>query len=264
MKPDYVRQYDSFEQRHWWFRVRRIILKGLLERHAGWKPGLRVVEVGTGPGETLQALYPADVVLAGVEPDASSAELAATRSGVPVWVGTVERLPPEVAREQPDLICLFDVLEHIQDDDGALDILREWLADGGRLALSVPAYNWMWGQQDVVNMHCRRYTRGDLCRKLEQHGFTVVRATYFNSILFPFIALFRLLARLPPWRNRPAHSDFDYSAGPFDRLLYGLFRLEWPLLKYVNLPFGGSCFVLARKATAGIVSGDAESGETCP
>ncbi|HPC58245.1 MAG TPA: hypothetical protein PK689_04535, partial [Kiritimatiellia bacterium] len=66
------------------------------------------------------------------------------------------------------------------------------------------------------------------------------------------------------WRNRPAHSDFDYSAGPFDRLLYGLFRLEWPLLKYVNLPFGGSCFVLARKATAGIVSGDAESGETCP
>lgn len=247
MKTDYSRQYDAFERNHWWFRVRRIVLKGLLDRHVGWKSGLRVVEVGTGPGENLQALYPADVVLAGVEPDAANAELAAARSGKPVYVGTVERLPPEVAREKPDLVCLFDVLEHIPDDEGALDVLREWLADGGYLALSVPAYRFMWGQQDVVNMHCRRYTRGELCRKLERHGFAVARATYFNFVLFPFIAAFRLLAKLPPWRNRPAHSDFDYSAGPLDRLLYGLFRVEWPFLKYVDAPFGGSCFVLARK-----------------
>ena len=117
MKPEYARQYDSLEQFHWWFRVRRIILKGLLERHAGWKSGLRVIEIGTGPGENLQALYPSNVTLKGVEPDASNAELAAARSGVPVFVGTVEQLPPEIAREKPDVICLFDVLEHIQDDD---------------------------------------------------------------------------------------------------------------------------------------------------
>ena len=77
MKSDYSRQYDAFERNHWWFRVRRIVLKGLLDRHVGWKPGLRVVEVGTGPGENLQALYPADVALAGVEPDPANAELAA-------------------------------------------------------------------------------------------------------------------------------------------------------------------------------------------
>jgi SAM-dependent methyltransferase len=247
MKPEYVRQYESFEQRHWWFRVRRIILKGLLDRHVGWKPGMAALEIGTGPGENLYALYPAGIELAGVEPDPDNAARAAARGPIPVHVGTLERLPPEAVRKKLDLICLFDVLEHIPDDDAALEALKGRLADRGQLALSVPAYNWMWGQQDVVNMHCRRYTRGELRRKLERHGFAVVRATYFNFVLFPFIAAFRLLAQLPPWRNRPAHSDFDYSAGLFDRALYGLFRLEWPLLKYVDAPFGGSCFVLARK-----------------
>ncbi len=247
MKPEYVRQYDSFEQNHWWFRVRRILLKGLLDRHAGWEPGMTVLEIGTGPGENLYSLYPAEVELAGVEPDPVNAARAASLGSVPVYVGTIEQLPPDAVRRKPDLICLFDVLEHLPEDDAALEILREQLADGGRLALSVPAYHWMWGQQDVVNMHCRRYTRGSLCRKLERHGFAVVRATYFNAVLFPLIALFRLLAKLPPWRNRPAHSDFEYSAGPLDSLMYGLFRMEWPLVKYVNLPFGGSCFVLARK-----------------
>ena len=247
MKPEYVLQYDSFERHHWWFRVRRIILKGLLDHHVGWRPGMNVLEIGTGPGENLYALYPPEVALVGMEPDPTNARLAAARGPVPVQEGTIEQLPPEVSATPQDLICLFDVIEHIEDDEAALDTLWRLLAQDGLLALSVPAYRWMWGQQDVVNLHYRRYTRKELCRKLQRHGFTVVRASYFNGILFPFIAVFRLLAKLPPLKNRPARSDFEYSAGPLNRLLYGLFRLEWPLLKHVNLPFGGSCFVLARK-----------------
>lgn len=247
MKNDYACAYASYERDHWWFKVRRIILKGLLDRHVSWRAGMRVVEIGTGPGENLGALYPGGIQLAGVEPDPANAERARQKGVAPVYVGTVERLPPEIVPGRQDLICLFDVLEHIADDEAALDRLRELLAEGGWLALSVPAYPWLWGQQDIVNMHCRRYTLSGLCRQLRRHGFAVVRATYFNTVLFPLIALFRLIARLPPWRNRPPRTDFDYSAGPFDALLHGLFRLEWPLLKYIDLPFGGSGFVLARK-----------------
>ena len=58
MKSDYSRQYDAFERNHWWFRVRRIVLKGLLDRHVGWQPGLRVVEAGTGVGKSLAYLGP--------------------------------------------------------------------------------------------------------------------------------------------------------------------------------------------------------------
>lgn len=247
MKDDYARAYVSYERDHWWFKARRVILKGLLNLHIPWKPGMRVVEIGTGPGENLGSLYPAGIALRGIEPDPANAAVANAKGGAPVFVGTVEQLPAEIARDPQDLICLFDVLEHIPDDGFALDALRAALADGGWLALSVPAYRWMWGQQDVVNMHCRRYTRSELCRKLENHGYSIVRATYFNSILFPPIALFRLLARLAMKKDRVARSDFEYSAGFLNYLLYGLFRLEWPLLKWVNFPFGGSCFVLARK-----------------
>ncbi len=223
MKPKYAQKYDSFEQDHWWFRVRRVILKGLLDQWVSWRPGMRVVEIGTGPGENLYSLYPKDIALAGVEPDHDNAALANSRGEVPVYAGTIERMPEEVSQTPQDLICMFDVLEHIQEDEAALDQLGTLLGEGGLLALSVPAYQWMWGQQDVVNMHCRRYTQKALCRKLKRHGFTIIHATYFNTILFPPVALFRLLAKLPPWKNKPARSDFEYSAGPINHLLYGLF-----------------------------------------
>jgi len=247
MKEKYAHDYDSYEQEHWWFKVRRIILKGMLDRYVPWKPGMKVVEIGTGPGENLYSLYPADIDLVGVEPDLDNAPLANSRGPIPVYPGTVEQAPAELARNQQELICMFDVLEHIEDDDHALDKLGELLCPGGLLALSVPAYQWMWGQQDVVNMHCRRYTQTELCGKLKQHGYKIVRTTYFNSILFPPIALFRLLARLTSKKDQPARSDFEYSAGFLNHVLYGLFRLEWPMLKFLSFPFGGSCFVLAKK-----------------
>jgi SAM-dependent methyltransferase len=247
MKQEYAHQYGSFEQTHWWFRARRVILKGLLDHHIPWRPGMPVVEIGVGPGENLYSLYPDGIDLAGVEPEPENAARANARGPVPVHVGTVERMPAEISSRPPELICMFDVIEHIEDDEAALDRLGALLGAGGRLALSVPAFQWMWGQQDVVNMHYRRYTRAGLCALLERHGFTIVRATYFCSVLFPPIALFRVLARIFSRKDKPAHSDFDYSAGPAEQLLYGLFRMEWPLLKYVNLPFGSSCFVLAQK-----------------
>ncbi len=251
MKQEYAHQYGSFEQKHWWFRARRVILKGLLDHHIAWKPGMPVVEIGVGPGENLYALYPDGIDLAGVEPEPENAAVANSRGPIPVYVGTVERMPEDISGRQQDLICLFDVLEHIEDDEAALDRLGDRLGDGGLLALSVPAFQWMWGQQDVVNMHYRRYTLAELCGKLKRHGFSIVRATYFSSFLFPPIALFRLLARLWSKGGKPAHSDFDYSAGPVEPLLYGLFRMEWPLLKYINFSFGSSCFVIAKKKAPG-------------
>lgn len=165
---------------------------------------MRVLEIGTGPGENLYSLYPADVVLAGVEPDRDNAARAGSRGPIPVYTGSVEQMPGEVVSGELDLVCMFDVLEHIEDDGGALEHVAELLCDGGRLALSVPAYQWMWGQQDVVNMHCRRYTRGELCRKLDRHGFEIVRATYFNTVLFLPIASLRLPARFMSRKDRPA------------------------------------------------------------
>ena len=61
---------------------------------------------------------------------------------------------------------MFDVLEHIEDEARALRIVNQKLKPGGRIALSVPAYMWLWGQQDIVNHHYRRYTVREVKWKL--------------------------------------------------------------------------------------------------
>jgi len=249
MKPDYALQYGRIEQTHWWFRARRIILRTLINRYVEWTDDSSVLEVGVGPGENLRRLYPAGVKRYGLEPDAGNARLASERSGCPVHVGVIEALPAELATRRYSVITLFDVLEHIQDDRGALRIIHERLTDEGWLFLSVPAYMWMWGRQDVVNLHCRRYRRSRLRRLVEEAGFDVHRATYFNSFLFPPIALFRLLAG-----DRPAQdenrSDFDVSTPGLNSILFLLFAAESLWLRALNFPFGVSIFLAARRRQA--------------
>jgi SAM-dependent methyltransferase len=141
---------------------------------------------------------------------------------------------------------MFDVLEHIPDDARALQIVNRKLRNGGRIVLAVPAYMWLWGQQDVVNQHCRRYTQGELREKLQAANFTVERTTYFNTFLFPPIAVIRLLARTG--RREPAQDgDFTYAPSSSNAVLFNLFSSERILLRFFDFPFGVSVFAAARK-----------------
>ena len=92
MQKTYAAQYHRFEKNHWWFRARRKILKDQV-RALPWPPQPHILEIGTGPGENLYSLYPADAVLAGVEPDAALAETARVRGPVPIYEATAEALP---------------------------------------------------------------------------------------------------------------------------------------------------------------------------
>jgi len=244
MKEEFSKSYVSLEQNHWWFRARRVILRNLMNRHIAWGRRPDILEIGVGPGENLYTLYPKDARVIGVEPDAENAAQADARGPYNVYCGTIEALPEPVLSRQYDAVCLFDVLEHIQDDVAALGVIHGLLKPGGFLVLTVPCYQWMWGLQDDVNLHYRRYTRSELKTKLLKQGFQIKRATYFNSLLFPVIALFRLLAKFKK-NKRKAESDFEVSIPFVDSIMYGLFRLESPLLRVMNFPFGVSCAVIA-------------------
>lgn len=248
MDATYAARYGEIERNHWWFRARRVILRSQMRKHVGWQLGMEVLEVGVGPGENLYSLYPDDVSLQGLEPEEHNATFANSRGEAPVYQGVLEKLPEPLAAKRYDVITLFDVLEHIEDDDAALDRLHTLLKPGGKLVLSVPAYMFLWGRQDVVNHHFRRYTGKELSGKLRAHGFKLVRRTYFNSLLFPPIALVRLLKRGSIEREAGAkQSDFDYQAGPVSALLFRLFRFEAFLLKFLSFPFGVSWFCVAEK-----------------
>ena len=141
---------------------------------------------------------------------------------------------------------MFDVLEHIPDDARALQIANRKLKQGGRIILSVPAYMWLWGQQDRVNQHHRRYTLRELKCKLQAANFSIERITYFNTFLFPPIAMVRLIAR---YCRQPhnAEGDFAYVRQPSNTALFTVFGAERFLLRYLDFPFGVSVFAAARK-----------------
>ena len=246
MQESYAYQYAQLEGEHWWFRARRLILRDLLAQ-LKWPPRSKILEIGVGPGHNLLELYPPDARLEGVEPDPALARFAAARSPIPVFNASIDQLPSEIQEGSYDGVTMFDVLEHIPNDVQALQIVNRKLKPGGRIALSVPAYMWLWGQQDVVNQHYRRYTSHELREKLQAADFVIERVTYFNTILFAPIAAVRLVAR---YSGRP-HSkegDFTYVRKSSNPVLLTLFAAERFFLRRFNFPFGVSLFATARKS----------------
>jgi SAM-dependent methyltransferase len=126
----------------------------------------------------------------GVEMDAALRARARER-GLDVRAGALpDTIPLEPGRW--DAVCLFDVLEHVDDEAGALAACRRLLAPGGRLFVTGPAYALLWSRHDELLGHRRRYTARALRRAAERGGYAVERLTYFNTLLAPPIMAVRL------------------------------------------------------------------------
>jgi SAM-dependent methyltransferase len=164
--------------------------------------GRRLVEVGAGAGsfsELLVARAPESLTL--VEPSAVCGRLrervAGWRTAARVLVlndtfaGAAARLAED---ERPDSVIYVNVLEHVEDDEAELRLVRDALAPGGRLFLFVPALAWLYGSFDRQVGHRRRYTRAGLARKCERAGLKVVKSVYFDAAgVLPWWVKYRLL-----------------------------------------------------------------------
>lgn len=222
------------ERRHWWFRGRRRILARLL---AGRRlpPGARVLDVGCGTGANAPVLRGADRFTIGI--DAS-----------PIPMALVDRTHDARLRADAahlpfgdasfDLVVALDVLEHLDDDRAAVRELRRVLRPGGTLVVFVPALELLWGLQDDVSHHRRRYRRAELGEIIASAGFRIERLTYFNTLLFPPILAARLAMRLRPPRTLKSENQIG---GPIaNAILSSIFALEAPLVARANLPIGVS------------------------
>ena len=244
----YPRYYDH-EDRHWWFIGRRKIFLRVLDRELG--PGLgddrRVLDVGCGTGTMLGYLARYGQA-EGVDADEQAVRFCRSRG-----LDRVQHVPNgslPFADGSFDLVTALDVIEHIDDDRGTVQELHRVLRPGGRLLVSVPAFQWMWGPQDDISHHKRRYVAGEVRTLLEQSGFSLRRLTYFNTLLFPAIAGIRVLRPYRPG-TQDVQSDFEMTQpGPVNSLLARLFALEAPLVARTRLPFGVSILGLARRSAA--------------
>ncbi|HWU00529.1 MAG TPA: class I SAM-dependent methyltransferase [Terriglobales bacterium] len=236
MEADAYREMAATEDAHWWFVARRKILACLIGK-LHLPAGARILEIGAGTGGNLAMLSRYGSV-DGVEHDPEARRLAAQKSSIPLLAGSLpDHLPTD--RGSYDLVCMFDVLEHIADDQAALAAVRQTMKPGGRLILTVPAYPWLWSAHDVQLHHQRRYTAASLRDVAARAGFRCARMSYFNSFLMPLVIIGRLVDRL---RSSRAVTGTAIPGGPINTLFRQIFASERFVLPYVSFPTGASLY----------------------
>jgi SAM-dependent methyltransferase len=242
--------YDELrriEDVHWWLTTRRRILLQFLRSTLAMLPSPSIVlDCGSGTG-SLSRYVGAEARLVGL--DVSVKGIEESNTGGRFVCASVEQLP--FTSGSFDVVCAFDLLEHLDDDVEVLRNIGRILKSKGYLLVSVPAYRLLWGELDEVAHHKRRYTLRELSRKLISSDFVLERATYFNSFLFPLVLIVRLTERLRRFRSpqQSENSDFGLAGDGFVNGLLGmLFRMELPYLRHFNFVYGGSIFCVARKA----------------
>jgi SAM-dependent methyltransferase len=239
------------EQKHFWHVGRREIILDLLRRNISSLAKSRMLEVGCGNGSVLAFLAKNGIKVEGG--DIFMEGLAFCRQRVdyvPLYQLDVLALP---FRDEFDVIGLFDVLEHIDDDSKALMEIGQALKRRGVLLITVPAYQFLWSYFDERSNHKRRYKRDELIGKLEQAGFTVKKASYYMFFLFPLLAAIRLIGNTGKRRDDRQLGigmSLETKTVPVvHEVFLGLLRLERLLLRHFNLPFGASLVILAQKSS---------------
>lgn len=231
----------KYQDEHWWYRGRRQIIKSHIEKLT-LPEQVKVLEIGCGTGGNLVILNNVGELFA-VEMD----EFARRHAHQLSRQTTIESgwLPDNLPFENTrfNLICLFDVLEHIENDLAALDAIKKRLAAQGRIIITVPAGKWMFGKHDKSMHHFRRYNSKQLACLFSKAGIELECITYFNSLLYPFAVLSRLFDSI---------SGSEKSLGSalpqkhVNEILYRIFAFERLLLDHIHLPIGLSLLCIGR------------------
>jgi len=235
------------EETHWWFVGRRKIIESFLERvcaelkASSGKGPLNILDVGCGTGANLEMLSQFGNT-EGVDVSAEALEFCRARGLQQVKEGAAEALPYE--NGSFDLVTGLDVVEHLDDDVAGLKEMRRVLRPDGKVVLFVPAFMFLWGVQDDISNHRRRYAMAELKAVVRQAGFEIERASYVNLSFFAPIYFGRLLMRISGLR--PA-SENNLTIGALNGVLGKLFGAERFLLRHLNFPLGVSIICVARR-----------------
>jgi SAM-dependent methyltransferase len=244
--PSLYETFARVARTHWWFEGRRAVLRAVMRRHLGERTDLKLLDVGAGTFTNLPMLEEFGTVV-GLEPSAQAIAIAREQFGASRVNAVQGELPAGIPTGPFDVITAIDVLEHVEQPVESLRAMREVLAPGGWLFVTVPAWQFLWSAHDDFNHHFRRYTPRGLREHLEQGGFAVQWWSGYNALLFPAVAAVRLGQRALGYEPR-AGSDLDEVKEPLNSALRVLFSSERFVIPRVTLPFGVSLCAVSRRA----------------
>ena len=243
MEPNTYQLMRQIEDEHWWFVARRKIIGALLDR-LNLPERAEILEVGCGTGGNIALLKGFGAVTC-VELDKIASDMARDRNLAPVLNGKLPDELPEFS-QQFDVVTVFDVIEHVKEDGASLRTLSSLLNPGGRIVVTVPAFNLLWSQHDDENHHQRRYRRRDLVDLANQCGLTLDYVSYFNFWLFPPVAIVRLIRKVIPYQE--SWQDMRMPNEVVNRALQSVFSSERHVVGRMSLPFGISLIAVMSAA----------------
>lgn len=210
MEETEIHRLIALEDRHWWYRERRAILRRELR---DLRPG-RALDVGAAGGGNTRVLADEGWDATATDSSAAAVETARDR-GLRAFQADARVLPVESA--SVDLVTAFDVLEHVVEDHLVVEQIARVLRPGGRTLVAVPCDMSLWSDHDDAVGHVRRYCRESLTGVVEKSGLRVERVWSWNVLLRPLIARHR----------RASHgSDLDDVPPLVNAALSGVVALE--------------------------------------
>ncbi len=235
------KEYQEIEKTHWWFFGRRKLIENFLKEYV--PVGGKILDFGCNNGFFVDILQKSGYEVIGVDVSEEAIEFGVSRGVKKLYhISSAQPLP--FPPSSFDAILALDVLEHIEDDHLALVELKRVLKSGGKLIATVPAFPFMWGVQDEVAHHFRRYTKKTAMTLFGKAGLDIVRFTFFNFFLFLPAALIRIFAKFFPPKRK---SDFELNNSLTNFLLTKIFVFEVGLIKFINFPFGISLLMVSVK-----------------
>jgi len=236
--------FTQFEQdsASWWYVARRNLLREVAQQTLRNKREARVLDLGGAAELDLDQPSPFQVI--NQQSTLSSAAFHQWQRRTNLVCSSIDELA--FASNSFDLIIAGDFLQSVEDDHAALRGLLRVLKDGGLLFLTVPAYSFLWSEEDERRGNCRRYRTSELRSKLTTCGFEVQRASYFVATTFVPSTLARMAKSIVHTSNAEDRGSTK-RARLANAAMISLLDFERRLLHYINLPFGTTVVCWARK-----------------
>tara|TARA_B110000971_G_scaffold75653_1_gene77714 strand:+ start:19415 stop:20185 length:771 start_codon:yes stop_codon:yes gene_type:complete len=254
MDTKYYIDYYDLERKHWWFTARLDILESILTnkilKKDKRKGPLNILNVGVATGATTEMLSKYGTVTS-LEYDKDCCKFLFEKTGIKAINASVTDMPFQ--DHSYDLVCAFDVIEHVEDDNLAIHEINRVLKIGGNTFTTVPAFQTLWGDHDVLNHHFRRYKKRNYNDLFSANNIETNYLNHFNFWLFIPIAIVRIFARvIKTGRNTTTITSTDNEGINSNQIVGKLLKAVFNSEKYlinngIKLPFGVSIIHIGQK-----------------
>jgi len=246
MNPDEYTKLEAIEGEHWFYTGKRHIVFDSLRKANALAADRLLVDCGAGTGRFVREARAQCQAIA-VDDHEESLAIARRQLGdEAVRRGSCVELP--FADGAADIVTALDVIEHVEDDARAVREMTRILKPGGVMVITVPAFQVLWSDWDVILHHFRRYRREPLRALLTGAGLEVQRCDYINVAAFPAVLALRKWRTLFPQPAAAQGPRMEEKIPPpwLNRLLFAAF-VGPACQTAISFPFGVGLLAVARK-----------------